>query len=37
MSLDLNPDTQLIVDPRDAAESAGLRYVSDDETGLRRR
>jgi hypothetical protein len=28
---------QVIVDPRDAAESAGLRYVSDDEPGLRRR
>ena len=37
MSLDLDPETQLVVDPRDAAESAGLRYVSDDEPGLRRR
>ena len=37
MSLDLGPETQLVVDPRDAAESAGLRYVSDDEPGLRRR
>ena len=26
-----------IVDPRDAAESAGLTYVSDDEPGIRRR
>lgn len=26
-----------IVDPRDAAESAGLRYVSDEEPGIRRR
>jgi hypothetical protein len=31
MSLALDPETQLVVDPRDAAESAGLRYVSDDE------
>jgi DNA topoisomerase-1 len=37
MSLALDPGTQLTVDPRDAAESAGLRYVSDDEPGLRRR
>lgn len=28
---------QTIVDPRDAAETAGLRYVSDDEPGIRRR
>ncbi|RVT90558.1 DNA topoisomerase IB [Sphingomonas crocodyli] len=26
-----------IVDPRDAAESVGLRYVNDDEPGIRRR
>jgi DNA topoisomerase-1 len=31
------PAAEAIVDPRDAAESAGLRYVSDDEPGLRRR
>jgi DNA topoisomerase I len=37
VSLDLDPEPQLIVDPRDAAESVGLRYVSDDEPGLRRR
>jgi len=37
MSLDVDPGTQLVVDPRDAAESVGLRYVSDDEPGLRRR
>lgn len=31
------PDnTQTIVDPRDAAESAGLRYVSDERPGIRR-
>jgi DNA topoisomerase I len=36
MSLDLDPETQLIVDPRDAAESVGLRDVSDDEPGLQR-
>jgi DNA topoisomerase-1 len=29
-------DVQTIVDPRDAAESAGLRYVSDDRPGIRR-
>ena len=30
-------DIQTIVDPRDAAESAGLRYVSDERPGIRRR
>src|SRR5207253_3184241 len=30
-------DAQVIVDPRDAAESAGLRYVSDARPGIRRR
>ena len=30
-------DVQTIVDPRDAAESAGLRYVSDARPGIRRR
>jgi DNA topoisomerase-1 len=30
-------DAQTIVDPRDAAESAGLRYVSDTRPGIRRR
>ena len=28
---------EAVVDPRDAAESAGLRYVSDEEPGIRRR
>jgi DNA topoisomerase I len=37
MSLALDPGTRMIADPRDAAESVGLRYVSDDEPGLRRR
>ena len=32
------PDSaQAIVDPRDAAESAGLRYVSDERPGIRRK
>jgi DNA topoisomerase-1 len=30
-------DVPTIVDPRDAAESAGLRYVADDRPGIRRR
>jgi DNA topoisomerase-1 len=30
-------DAQTIVDPKDAAESAGLRYVSDARPGIRRR
>jgi len=30
-------DAQTIVDPQDAAESAGLRYVSDARPGIRRR
>jgi DNA topoisomerase I len=30
-------DVQTIVDPKDAAESAGLRYVSDERPGIRRR
>src|SRR5205814_8547494 len=30
-------DVQTIVDPKDAAESAGLRYVSDARPGIRRR
>jgi DNA topoisomerase-1 len=28
---------QVIVDPKDAAESAGLRYVSDARPGIRRK
>ena len=31
------PSADVIVDPRDAAESAGLRYVSDEEPGIRRK
>ena len=34
---DANSDVQTIVDPKDAAESAGLRYVSDARPGVRRR
>jgi len=30
-------DVQTIVDPKDAAESAGLHYVADDRPGIRRR
>jgi DNA topoisomerase I len=36
MLLDDN-ETGTVVDPRDAAESAGLLYVSDEEPGIRRR
>jgi DNA topoisomerase-1 len=36
MTRDL-PDGEAIVDPRDAADSAGLRYVSDEQPGLRRK
>ncbi|HEY1747160.1 MAG TPA: DNA topoisomerase IB [Xanthobacteraceae bacterium] len=35
--LDTTACAQAIVDPRDAAESAGLRYVSDGRPGIRRR
>ncbi|MGO4523251.1 DNA topoisomerase IB [Microvirga sp. 2MCAF35] len=35
--LDPNATTENIVDPRDAAETAGLRYVSDEEPGIRRK
>jgi len=34
---DPEPGTETIVDPRDAAESAGLSYVSDEERGIRRK
>jgi DNA topoisomerase-1 len=34
---DSEDDVQTIVEPREAAESAGLRYVSDDRPGFRRR
>ncbi|MDP8919870.1 MAG: DNA topoisomerase IB [Pseudomonadota bacterium] len=37
MLLDPPPTTENIVDPRDAAETAGLLYVSDEEPGIRRR
>src|SRR3954464_9854005 len=37
VSADLESDVQTIVDPRDAAESAGLIYVSDEEPGIRRK
>lgn len=32
-----NDEVQAIVDPREAAETAGLRYVSDEQPGIRRR
>ena len=35
--LDPNTPNENIVDPRDAAESAGLIYVSDEDPGIRRR
>src|SRR5215213_1408590 len=34
---DLESEAQTIVDPRDAAEAAGLIYVSDEEPGIRRK
>lgn len=37
MLLDPNTSSENVVDPRDAAETAGLRYVSDEEPGIRRR
>ena len=37
MLLDQTPTTENVVDPRDAAETAGLLYVSDEEPGIRRR
>jgi DNA topoisomerase-1 len=37
MLLDQEPGSESIVDPKDAAESAGLTYVSDEEPGIRRR
>ena len=37
MLLDPNTSTDNVVDPRDAAETAGLSYVSDEEPGIRRR
>jgi DNA topoisomerase I len=35
--VDLADSAQAIVDPKDAAESAGLRYVSDARPGIRRK
>ena len=35
--LDLPDGVQTIIDPRDAAESAGLRYISDARPGIRRK
>ncbi|KQT53050.1 MULTISPECIES: DNA topoisomerase IB [unclassified Aureimonas] len=37
MAASADDDVQTVVDPRDAAESAGLVYVSDEEPGIRRR
>jgi DNA topoisomerase-1 len=37
MLLDPNSSPDNVVDPRDAAETAGLRYVSDEEPGIRRK
>ena len=37
MLVDPNPSNDSIVDPRDAAETAGLVYVSDEEPGIRRK
>lgn len=37
MLLDHAPSSDNIVDPKDAAESAGLLYVSDEEPGIRRK
>jgi DNA topoisomerase-1 len=37
MLLEPNAVTENVVDPRDAAETAGLLYVSDEEPGIRRK
>jgi DNA topoisomerase-1 len=37
MLLDETAQSEVIVDPRDAADSAGLVYVSDEEPGIRRK
>ena len=37
MLLEPNATTENVVDPRDAAETAGLSYVSDEAPGIRRR
>jgi DNA topoisomerase-1 len=35
--LDSTTDAQTIVDPKDAAQTAGRRYVTDARAGVRRR
>ena len=37
MAEEATHETENVVDPRDAAESAGLLYVSDEEPGIRRK
>ena len=37
MLVELADSAQAIVDPKDAADSAGLRYVSDARPGIRRK
>ena len=37
MLVESSDSAQAVVDPRDAAKSAGLRYVSDDRPGIRRK
>jgi DNA topoisomerase-1 len=37
MLLDPNPSQDDVIDPRDAAENAGLTYVSDEDPGIRRK
>ena len=37
MLVELSGNEQTIVDPKDAAQSVGLRYVSDARPGIRRR
>ena len=37
MLLESPDNVETIIDPKDAAESAGLRYVSDARPGIRRK
>src|SRR4051812_11311207 len=37
MLLETSHSAETLVDPKDAAESAGLRYVSDNRPGIRRK
>ena len=37
MLVELSDSAHAVIDPRDAAESAGLRYISDDRPGIRRK